>query len=137
MPTDTLNCTESAIAAVLELADRAARVWEEMWETALRDPSKDRTKETEILKRVLDDAGQSLRETLRKARDNAQMYERPLARLDELEARAVEFPLLARECLARWKMLDNPVPPLDPERVARAQAAYARGEYEDMDDVLA
>ena len=35
--------------------------------------------------------------------------------------RAAEFPLFIRECRARWAMLDEPIPPLDPERVARAQ----------------
>ncbi|HBI41450.1 MAG TPA: hypothetical protein DDY78_01160 [Planctomycetales bacterium] len=128
--------TESHIAAVLALADQAARIWEAMWETALRNPDKDRATEAEVLRWVLDDAAQVLLEALRNVREEAPLFERPLARLDELEARAAEFPLWARERLARWEMLGLPAPILDPERIARAQAAYARGDHEELTDVL-
>src|SRR5262245_30496760 len=128
--------TEAHIAAVLGLAEKAARVWWTMWEAALRVPSLDRATEAERLRLVLEETEQTLREALSQAQEHAQLFERPLARLDELEARAAEFPLWARECLARWEMLDRPAPPLDPERVARAQSAYERGEHEDLDDVL-
>lgn len=128
--------TEASIASVLALADEAARIWDEMWEAALGNPAVDRGKEPEILPWVLQDAEQALREALRWAQEHAHLFKRPLARLAELEARAADFPLWARECLARWEMLDRPAPPLDPERIARAQAAYARGEHEDVDDVL-
>jgi hypothetical protein len=128
--------TEATITGALALADTAAGVWEEMWEAALGDPAMSRTKETEILRWVLEDAGRLLREGLLWAQRLAHLVARPLARLDELESRAAEFPLWARECLARWKMLGRPAPPLDPERIARAQAAYARGEHEAVDDVL-
>ncbi len=127
---------EAEIATVIALADEAARIWEPAWDAAVGDPARDRANEGEILRGVLGDAEQALRGALRGAQEHAHMFERPLARLDELEARAAEFPLWARECLARWEMLDRPVPPLDPERVARAQAAYERGEHEEMDDVL-
>jgi hypothetical protein len=85
---------------------------------------------------VLGDAEQALRVALSRAEEDSPMFQRPPARLDELRARAEEFPLWARECLARWGMLDRPAPTLDSERVARAQVAYARGDHEDMDDVL-
>jgi hypothetical protein len=128
--------TEALIAAALKLTDEAARVWEGMWKAALGGVVEDRAKETELLRWVLEDAGQSLQEVFRWVQAHARLIERPLARLDELEARAAEFPIWVRECLARWEMLDRPAPPLDPERIARAHAAYARGEHEDVDDVL-
>lgn len=128
--------TESHIAAVLALADEAARIWEARWEAALRNPAKDRETEAEMLQWVLEDAGQVLLEALREAREYEPMFERPLARLDELEARGAEFPLWARERLARWEMLSLPAPTLDPERIARAQTAYARGDHEELADVL-
>jgi hypothetical protein len=128
--------TEAHVAAVLALADMAAGVWEERWKAALRDPAVDRAEGAEILQWVLEDAGEVLQEALQWAQQQAHMSERPLARLDELKARAAEFPLWARECLARWEMLGRPAPPLDPERIARAQAAFARGEHEGVDDVL-
>jgi hypothetical protein len=128
--------TESHIAGVLALADEAARIWEARWETALRNPNKDRSTEAEMLQWVLEDAGQALLEALRDAREYAPMFERPLARHDELEARAAEFPLWTRERLAHWEMLGLPAATLDPERIARAQAAYARGDHEELADVL-
>jgi hypothetical protein len=130
------GATESEIALVLELTDEAARAWEAIWAAALADPSADRTNETKLLRRLLEDTGLYLQETLRRSQEDAGRFERPLARLDELEARTADFPLWSRECLARWEMLDKPAPPLDPERIARAQAARARGECEDLDDLL-
>ena len=35
-----------------------------------------------------------------------------------------------------WEMLNRPAPPLDAEWIAQAQAAYGRGEHEDVDEVL-
>ncbi len=127
------STTEAYIAAVLALADQAVRIWEAMWEAAGRDPAMDRAKEVETLRWVLQDAGQALQEAVRRAG----MFERPLARLDELQARAAAFPLWTQECLTRWEMLACSAPSLDPERVARAQAAYARGDHEELDAVLA
>jgi len=123
---------EGEIATAISLADEAARIWE----AAVGDSASNRASEAETLRGVLGDAEQALREAFRGAQEHAHIFERPLARLDELEVKAAEFPLWARECLARWEMLDRPAPTLDPERVARAQAAYARGEHEDMDGVL-
>jgi hypothetical protein len=127
---------ESEIDTVMPLADEAVRIWEAQWEAALGNPALDRSKETETLRGVLAEAEQALREALRGAEEHAHMFERPLARLDDLKERAAEFSLWARECLARWEMLAQPAPTLDYERIARAQAAYARGEHEDLDDVL-
>jgi hypothetical protein len=128
--------SERHIAGALALADEATRIWETRWESALRNPEKDRGTEAEMLQWVLEDGGQVLLEALRGAQEYAPMFERPLARIDELEAKAAEFPLWARERLARWEMLGLPAPPLDPERIARAQAAYARGDHEELADVL-
>jgi hypothetical protein len=128
--------TEGLIATVLELADIAASAWAEMWEAALRDPNRDRTEKGEVLRWVLDDTRQRLLEILGWTQAYSGIIGRPLPRLDELEARAVEFPLWTRECLARWEMLDRPAPPLDPERIARAQGTYAQGEHEAVDDML-
>jgi len=127
---------ETQIAAVLTLADSAVRVWEEMWRAALAGPAGDRAKEMKILRWVLNDAEQTLRDRLAWAQEHADLTGRQLARLDELKAKAAEFPVWARECLARWDMLDRPAPPLDAERIARAKVAYARGEYEDVDHLL-
>ncbi|HBI43995.1 MAG TPA: hypothetical protein DDY78_14265 [Planctomycetales bacterium] len=128
--------TERHIAGVLALADEAARIWEARWEAALRDHDKDRATEAEMLQWVLEDAGQALQEALRDAREYAPMFDRPLTRIDELEVKAAEFPLWARERLARWEILGLPALTLDPERIARAQTAYARGDHEELADVL-
>ncbi len=128
--------TESSIAGVLALTDEAVRIWKAMWEAALAGLTTDRPKETEMLRWALENAGRRLDEVLGWARQDADRFERPLAGFHELEARAAEFSLWARECLARWQMLDQPAPTLDRDRVARAQAAYARGEHEDLREVL-
>jgi hypothetical protein len=128
---------EASISSALALADEAAHVWEANWEAAHGNVTMDRAKEAEALRWILEDAGETLRDALRRAEEDANRFEQPLSRFDELQTRAAEFPLWARECLARWDMLDHPAPALDPERIARAQAAYARGEHEDIDDVLA
>jgi hypothetical protein len=84
----------------------------------------------------MEDAGRFLQEALPWAQGCSLLFERPPARLDELEARTAEFPLWARERLARWEMLDHPTQPLDPERIARARSAFAQGEHEGVDEVL-
>src|SRR5262245_17915727 len=115
--------TEAEIVSALALADEAVRIWDEEWEAALGNRVSDCGKEAEILRSVLGEAEQALRNALRSAQDRAHLFERPLARLDELETRTSEFPLWARECLVRWEMLSRPPLTLDPERIARAQAA--------------
>jgi hypothetical protein len=129
--------TEGLIVTALELAEIAARVWEETWEAALRGPDQDRTEKGEILRWVLDDTGHRLRETLGWTQAYSGIIGRPLARLDELEARAARYPLWVRECLARWEMLGRPRKPLNRDRIAQSQAAYARGEGEPVSDVIA
>ena len=82
------------------LADHAARIWETRWEAALREPAKDRATQAEMLRWVLEDAGQVLLQVLRQAQEFAPLFKRPLARLDELKVRAEELPIWARGCLA-------------------------------------
>jgi hypothetical protein len=131
------GATEAHIAGVLALADSAARIWETTWEEAFSDRALDRATATAMLRWVLEDAGQLLRDALLWARAFGNMLERPLARLDELEVRAAEFPLWAQECLARWEILDRPRKLLDRERLARSRAAYEQGECEDVADIMA
>jgi hypothetical protein len=130
------RAAEENIAMTLAMADNAAELWEATWQSALRNPGEDRAAHTMVLRWVLEETEEELREWLRVIQEDAGRIGRPLARLEELQAKAAEFHLWAQECLARWEMLDEPAPDLDPERVARAQAAYARGEYESLDDVL-
>jgi hypothetical protein len=128
--------SEAQIAAVLKLADEAARASDAMWQAALSDLAKDRAKDTQMLRWMLRDAENALHAGLRLSEELASLFAPPLARLDELEKRTNEFPVLARECLARWEMLDRPAPPLDHERIAAAKAAYARGDHEDVGEIL-
>jgi chromosome segregation ATPase len=127
---------EHLIVAALDHADSVVRLWEEIWEAALQRSTLDLTEEVQNLKGAFENANESLQETLLLTKEDNIRFERPLARLDELEARVADFPLWVRECVARWEMLGKPVPPLDRDRVARAQSAYARGEHEALDEVL-
>jgi hypothetical protein len=127
---------EALIATALQQADAAAGFWEAVWKAALSEPAKDRVQEADLLRWVLEGTGKTLQEALSWVQGHDRLLKRPLAQSNELEVRAAEFPLWARECLARWEMLDRPALPLDPERIARAHAAYARGEHEGVDDVL-
>jgi hypothetical protein len=130
------HVSEEQIDLALALAENATELWEKRWEEALRNPGADRGEITKQLRGVLTDAEQELTKELGNLQEDARRLGQPLARLDELQDRVAEFPLWVRECLARWEMLDEPAPPLDRERVARAQAAYARGEHEALGDVL-
>jgi hypothetical protein len=127
---------EQQIVAALDHAESVVRLWETTWEAALQHPTLDLTEQARNLKGAFENANESLQETLLLTREDNVLFERPLARLDELEARVAEFPLWVRECLARWEMRGRSAPPLDRERIARAQSAYARGEHEGVDEVL-
>jgi hypothetical protein len=128
--------TETQIAGLLALADEAGRAWDAMWQAAVSDPAKDRAKETQKLRWMLRDAGTALQEGLRWAQRHAMMFKPPLARLQELEIRANDFPLWARECQACWDMLERPLPALDRDRIARAGTAYGLGNHEAVGEVL-
>ena len=130
------NALETDIANALALADAAAGVWEAAWKAAVGVGAVNRGAEGQTLRGVLEDSGEAIGEAPRRAHGQAHWFDPPLARLDELDARVHDFPSWARECLARWDLLGRRAAALDPERVARARAAYARGEHEALDDVL-
>ena len=127
---------EAEIAAALAMADETVSLWEAFWAEALEKPAAVLARELGAVQVELESRLRDFQESLSEIKAEAHIFERPPARLEELEARTAEFPLWARECLARLEMLGWPAPTLDPERIARTQADYAQGDHEALADVL-
>jgi hypothetical protein len=70
------------------------------------------------------------------ARAYADLSGQQVARLAQFEDQSKAFPIWVKECRARWEMLGRPRIRLNAERIAEAQAAYARGEGEPISDVV-
>jgi hypothetical protein len=121
----------------LAVRQRSLSFWDHVWRLALAGKVPNRRERGVKLRSLLERSHRILGRSLAAARHYAGLSGRQVARLSELEEQARAFPLWVEECLARWAMLDRPRKPLDPERIARSQAAYARGEREAVSDVIA
>jgi hypothetical protein len=133
---------ENYIDAALAQTARARAVWDREWRDALGAggigrPDAARAETGAALKGMLGLVESYLNDASLMAHEYGGGFRPPLARLDELASALAEFPVWAAERLARWEMLDEPVPPLDPEALARHRAALERGEFESIDEVLA
>jgi len=113
------------------------RLWDYHWTMALAGAVSDRQKDGAKLRSLLERGGQALARGASVARSYADLSGRKVARLSQFEEQAREFSLWAKECLARWELLDRPRKPLNRERLARSQAAYESGECEDVADIIA
>jgi len=113
------------------------RLWDYHWALALAGEIFDRREDGAVLRSFLQRGGQTLGRAAAVARAYANLSGREVARLSQFEEQAGAFPLWAEECMARWEMLDRSPRPLNREQVARSQAAYKRGECEDVADILA
>jgi hypothetical protein len=113
------------------------RFWDYCWTRALSDMAPDRQKEGVEIRALLERGAASLARAAALARKGAELSGHEVARLAQFEEQARQFPRWVAECMARWEMLDRPRKPLNRERVASSQAAYARGEGEPVSDVIA
>jgi hypothetical protein len=113
------------------------RLWDFHWTMALAGKIPNRLEDGKNLRAPLERGARGLARGATLARTFADWSGREVARLAQFEEQARAFPLWIEECMARWEMLDRPRKPLDRERVARSQAAYARGEGEPVSDVIA
>ncbi len=104
------------------------RLWDLYWTLALAGKIPDRRENGTRLRSLLERGGDLLGRAADLARAIAAQSGREVARLSPFEEQARVFPLWVQECMARWDMLDRPRKPLDRERLARSQAAFARGE---------
>lgn len=121
----------------LGLRQALMRFWDYYWTAALNGKIPERRKEGEKIRSLLDRGAVSLARAAAVARQGAAASGQEIARLTLLEEQSQEFPRWVEECMARWELLDRPRKPLDRERTARAQAAFARGECEATTDILA
>jgi hypothetical protein len=112
------------------------RLWHFHWTRALAGKVHDRREHGAKLRSLLERSGRLLARSVAVARAYADRSGHEVARLSQLEDLAKAFPLWVEECLARWELLDRTPKPLDGEQLARSQAAYERGECEDVADVL-
>ncbi|HEX5272360.1 MAG TPA: hypothetical protein VFW33_17810 [Gemmataceae bacterium] len=119
------------------LRQRSVYHWDYNWAQALSGKLPDRGERGAELRALLERSGRVLRRYVAAARRHADLSGREVARLSQIEEQARGFPVWIEECVARWEMLDRPRKPLNRERIAKAQAAYARGEGEPVSDVVA
>jgi hypothetical protein len=113
------------------------RLWDYHWAMAVAGESLDSLGKRKNLRTLLERGSQALARSAAKARAYAVRSGRDVARLSQFEEQAAAFSLWVEECMARLEMLVRTPKPLDRERLARVQAAYARGEGEDAGDILA
>ena len=112
-------------------------LWEYNWGLALAGKVPDRRERGVKLRSLLERGGRVLARYASVARHYADLAGREVARLAQLEEQAEQFPRWVEECMVRWEMLERPRKPLNRERIAKSQAAYARGEGEPVTDVIA
>jgi hypothetical protein len=112
------------------------RHWDYYWTLALAGKILDRSVRLAQLRGLLERGGRLLAQTAVAARSYAERSGHEVARLAQFEEQVKAFPLWVEECVARWELLDRPHKPLNRERIARAQAAFAQGECEPVSDIL-
>lgn len=136
---------EDAAAAIADffvdegigLRQSSLRLWEYNWTLALIGKVPDRHERGAKLRSLLEEGARILGRDAALARVYADVSGREVARLAQFEEQSKAFPVWVEECMAQWELLDRPRKPLDRERLARSQAAYERGECEDVADVIA
>jgi hypothetical protein len=119
------------------LRQSSLRLWEYNWTMALEGKILDRRQRGIRLRSLLERGARILSRDAAVARALADLSGCEVARLDQFEEQTKAFPLWVEECAARWELLDRPHKPLDRERIARAQAAFERGECESVSEILA
>jgi len=113
------------------------RLWECHWTMALAGDIPKLKEHGASLRTLLERGGRALTRGAKLARTYAQLSGLEVARLAQFEEHAKAFPLWIEERMACWDLLSRPRKPLDREAIARAHAAYERGECEDVADILA
>ena len=113
------------------------RLWDYHWTMALAGKIADRQARGAELGALLARAGKLLARGATVARAYADLSGNEVARLTQFEEQSKAFPIWVEERLACWGLLDAPRKPYDPEAAAEARAAFARGECEDVADILA
>jgi len=141
----TAGASEEQAAAIADffvdegigLRQRSVQLWDYSWAKVLTgklaQPGERRTNLYSLLER----GGRLLERYAAAARHYADLSGHEVARLAQFEEQAKQFPIWVAECMARWEMLARPRKPLNRERIAASQAAYARGEGECISDVIA
>jgi hypothetical protein len=113
------------------------RLWDYHWTMAVAGQVVNPREHRKSLGSLLERGGRALARVAVKARTYADRSGREIARLAQLEEQAAAFPLWVQECMARLEILEQPLKPLDREKIDRLRAACARGECEDVGDILA
>jgi hypothetical protein len=115
----------------------SVRLWEHSWTMALAGRLADRRERGMTLRCLLERGGRIMARGAAIARAYADRSGHQVARLGQFEEQAKSFSVWIEECMALWDTMDRSHKPVDRERVARAQAAYQRGECEDPADIIA
>lgn len=112
------------------------RHWDYYWTAALSGKIPERQRLGAKLQSLLERGAGVLSRGAAVGRDCVDLSGPEVARLLQFEEQAKAFRLWVEECMARWDLLDRPRKPLNRERIAGSQAAFARGECEPVADIL-
>jgi hypothetical protein len=113
------------------------RLWDYYWTKALAGKIPDRQECGTRLLSLLERGGRVIRRGAALARAFAEVAGHEVARLAQFEEQSKAFPVWVKECAARWEMLSRPRKPLQRERIAESQSAYASGQGEPVAEVIA
>lgn len=119
------------------LRQSSLRLWDYHWNLALAGKIADRNEHGAKLRSLLERTGQLLARYAGAARAHADLSGQQVARLAQLEEQSSSFAMWLQECMARWQLLDRPRKPVDRERGAAAQGAFARGKCEPVAEIMA
>ena len=125
------------ISEGMGLRESAMRLWEHNWYGALDGRISDRKDRGAELRASLEQSQRLLQRYAQKARELTRHSGEGEDRLAEFEEQCKSFRDWIEECMAKWELLDQPRKPLDREMVERSRQAFLRGEYEQIEDILA
>jgi hypothetical protein len=119
------------------LRQSSMRLWDHHWGAALAGKITNLKERGAKLQSLLERTGRLLARQVAAARSHAEASSQEVARLAQLEEQVKAFPQWIEECMARWELLETPRKPLQRDRIAAAQAAFAEGTCEDIGDIVA
>jgi hypothetical protein len=120
-----------------QMLREARELWEEAWPLAVQGEPATRRMLAADLFPALDWTAENAAVMAEAARNFTDRCGATIPAVEAVEAETRAFATWVVECKARWEMLDWPPMKLDPDQIGRARAAFERGEFESVSDVIA
>jgi hypothetical protein len=128
---------EAIVTEALQLREDVRRLWQTVLALARADCIDDYPATGGLLRQLCADNLRLMRNVGGLARSVAGSTGHEVRGLVELDAATAELSAWADRELAQWPWVDAPPLPIDPAMVEQSRASRARGEAEDVGDVLA